>query len=84
MEESIIFNNPLLLVGYGIALIFCVLGIKERVWGYIFPIFSTCICVLTTTYSLLLGASLYEVGTVVLVFLLLNLSVYSKNGRENK
>ncbi|MBQ7323294.1 MAG: hypothetical protein IJW96_01870 [Clostridia bacterium] len=80
MEESIIFNNPLLLVGYGIALIFCVWGIKERIWGYVFPILSACFCVLTTTYALLLGASLYEVGTVVLVFLLLNLSVYAKNG----
>lgn len=84
MTESVIFNDPLLLVGYGIALILCVLGLKGKTWGYVLPTFSACVCMLTTTYALLLGASLYEVGTVLLVFLILNLSVYGQGGRENK
>lgn len=84
MKESIIFNDTLLLVGYGIALLFCLLGIKGREWGRIFSILSVCICMLTTTYALLLGASLYEVGTMLLLFLIMHLSSYGKNGRENK
>lgn len=83
MSESIILNDPLLLIGYGIALVLCVLGIKAKVWGYVFPIVSIIFCVLTNTYGLLKGASLYEIGAVLLVFLFVNMSAYHKDGRDN-
>ena len=84
MEESVIFNSPLLLICYGTALLLCVFEIKKRISGYVLPILSALVCLLTTAYALLKGATLYETSTIILIFLIVNLSVYSKNGRENK
>ena len=83
MKESIIFNDSLLLMGYGIAILFYIIGIKGKVGGYLFPLLSVCFCMITTTYALLAGATLYEIGTVLLLLLILNLSVYRKNGRDD-
>ena len=90
MEESVILNEPLLLVGYGIALLLSMYATKERVGGYIAPILSMLICMLTSVYAFLKAASLYEVGAVLIIFLLMNLSAYKKednegiNGRDKK
>ena len=80
MSESVIFNTPILLIGYALALGLCILSIKGRIGGYIVPILSVFTCMATTTYALLKGADLYEVGMMVMIFLLLNLSVYRKGG----
>ena len=82
MSESVIFNSPLLLAGYGIALLLCLFSVKGRIGGYVLPIISAFVCVLTTTYALLQGADLYEAGMVIVIFLLINLSVYQKGGEK--
>ena len=51
MKESIIFNDSLLLMGYGIAILFYIIGIKGKVGGYLFPLLSVCFCMITTTYA---------------------------------
>ena len=83
MSESVIFNSPLLLAGYGIALLLCLFSVKGRIGGYVLPILSAFICVLTTTLALLKGAELYEAGLMIVIFLMIHLPVYRKGG-ENK
>ena len=82
MSESVIFNTPILLIGYALALGLCILSIKGRIGGYVIPILSAFTCVVTTTYALLKGAGLYEVSMAVMIFLFLNLVVYRKGGEE--
>ena len=83
MGESIILNTPLIWIGYTIAFALCLIGIKKRVGGYLLPILSASLCMLTTTYALLKGVDLYEASAVILIFLAANLTVYRKGG-ENK
>lgn len=76
MAESVIFNSPLLLAGYGAALFLCVFDLFKRSSGILFPLFSAILSLATSGAALLSGASLTETGTALLVFLILNLTVY--------
>lgn len=76
MAESVIFNSPLLLCGYGIALFLCVFDLVKRSSGWVFPLLSGLFCLVTSGFALLCGAELTEAGTVLLVFLALNLLAY--------
>lgn len=80
MTESVIFNSPVLIAGYSIALFFCVFDLFKHSSGYVFPILSAVSCVATTIAALMLGAELYEVASVIMIFLALNLSVYAGKG----
>lgn len=93
MGSIIIFSNPLILLGYGAALLIGIYGMWKQIGGFWLPLLSVVCCVLTTTYALVKGASLYEVGLMMIVFVLVNMSVYQKDendeddetdGRENK
>lgn len=73
--ESLILSSPLALFFYGAAL---GLNLFDRLYhassGWL-TIVSTLICLGATAYSLMLGASLWECATALLVFLLVNMGV---------
>lgn len=72
MSEIIILNSPLLLLLYGLALALNLFDLVKKT-GMVLPVLSACLVVGTSAYALLLGAGLYEVATVIIAFLLLNL-----------
>ena len=75
--ESVILGQPLVmsLLLYGIALALLLFDRTYRATKGIFTLISTALTVLATAYSLLMGASLWECATVLLIFLLLNMGV---------
>lgn len=76
MAESVIFNSPLLLAGYGVALFLCIFDLFKHSSGILFPLLSAIVSLATSGASLLCGATLTETGTVLLLFLMLNLTVF--------
>lgn len=75
--ESVIFGQPLVisLLMYGIAVALLLFDRTYRATKGLFTFLSTALTVLATAYSLLMGASMWECVTVLLVFLLLNMGV---------
>lgn len=75
--DSVILGQPLVmsLLLYGIALALLLFDRTYRATKGIFTLISTALTVLATAYSLLMGASLWECATVLLIFLLLNMGV---------
>ena len=73
MENLVIFNSPILLCLYGLALALALFELFSKTTGYILPIISFAIVVGATIYGLLLGAGLFEVIIILLIFLLLNM-----------
>ena len=71
MSESVIFNSPILLVLYGIALALVLFNLKNRT-GAVLTYVSAALVVCSSAYALLLGASLWETAVVIVVFLLIN------------
>ncbi len=75
MEESMILQLPLALMMYGLALAACLFDRHYNATNGILTRASTVIAVGATAYALLLGASLTECATVLMIFLLLNMGV---------
>lgn len=75
--DSVILGQPLVmsLLLYGIALALLLFDRTYRATKGIFTLISTALTALATAYSLLMGASLWECATVLLIFLLLNMGV---------
>ena len=73
--ESVILSSPLALFFYGIALFLNLFDRHYRASGGLLTIVSCAVCVGATGYAIILGASLWECATVLLVFLLLNMGV---------
>ena len=75
--DSVILGQPLVmsLLLYGIALALLFFDRTYRATKGTFTLISTALTVLATAYSLLMGASLWECATVLLIFLLLNMGV---------
>ena len=75
--DSVILGQPLVmsLLVYGIALALLLFDRTYRATKGVFTLISTALVVLATAYSLIMGASLWECATVLLVFLLLNMGV---------
>lgn len=73
MASSVIFNSPILLVLYGLALAIALFELVNRSTGFVLPIVSLAIVIGTSIYAILLGATLFEIAIIVLVFLLLSL-----------
>lgn len=82
MKESVIFNSPLLLIGYGIALLFCVFDLKKHASGMLFPALSVIIFSIVTVTGLLMGADMRETALMILLFLACNLTVYGRGGGQ--
>jgi hypothetical protein len=76
MESSVIFNEPILLILLGLALFLSVFDMKKRASGYILPLLSILITLCTLAYAMLLGATLYETATVLMLFAAVNLLSY--------
>ena len=73
--ESIILSSPLAIFLYGIALFLNLFDRHYRMTGGLLTVLSCAICVGATAYAILIGASLWECATVMLIFLLLNMGV---------
>ena len=73
--ESIILSSPLAVVLYGIALFLNLFDRNYRMTKGILTVLSCAVCVGATVYAILIGASLWECATVLLVFLLINMGV---------
>ncbi len=75
--ESVILQRPLVaaLILYGAALFLLLFDRAYRATRGIFSLISTVLAVIATAYSLLMGATMWECATVLLVFLLLNMGV---------
>ena len=73
--ESVILSSPLALFLYGIALFLNLFDRHYRMTKGVLTIISCAVCVGATAYAIVIGASLWECATVLLVFLLLNMGV---------
>lgn len=73
--ESVILSSPLALFLYGIALFLNLFDRHYRMTKGFLTIISCAVCVGATAYAIVIGASLWECATVLLVFLLLNMGV---------
>ena len=73
MDNLVIFNSPLILCLYGLALALALFELFSKTTGYILPIISFAIVIGATIYGLLIGAGLFEVIIILLVFLLINM-----------
>ena len=73
MTEFTIINNPIILILYSIALCLCVLEVVKKFTGYILQIISAVIVIATSAYAIFWGVNFYEVGCVLIIFLILNL-----------
>lgn len=71
--ESVIFQQPLVL--YGAALLLYFIDRIYRKTRGVATFLSTALVCLATAYSLVLGASMWECSTVLLMFLVLNMGV---------
>lgn len=84
MAESVIFNSYILLSGYALAVFLCVFDLIRPSSGYVLPIISATLAVITTIAAILMGAALMEVILVVLIFLALNLTAYGRRGGDGE
>lgn len=82
MSESVIFNSPLLIVGFAAALALCLFAIVKKT-GFAVTLLAAAMFVALSTYALLLGASLEEVGLAAIVFFSVN-AFAAWRGRGNK
>lgn len=75
MGESVILQQPLAMLFYGIALALCLFDRHYKATKGRLTLLSTVLAVGATAYAILVGASLWECATVLMVFLLLNMGV---------
>ncbi len=75
MAESVILQFPLVLALYGLALAACLFDRHYDATNGVLTRISTVLAVGATAFALILGASLTECATVLMVFLLLNMGV---------
>lgn len=73
--NSVILQTPLALVLYGIALGLCLFDKHYKATGGVVTLISTALAVGATVYALVMGATLVECATVLMVFLLANMGV---------
>ena len=73
MGNLVIFNSPILLCLYGLALALALFELFSKTTGYVLPIISFAIVIGASIYGLLIGAGLFEVIIVLFVFLLINM-----------
>lgn len=82
MENSVLFNNPVVLIGFIIALCLCVFSLVKKTHVSV-TFISAAIFTLTLIYALLNGMELYEAGAVATVFFTVNLlSLWKKGGSK--
>lgn len=75
MADAVIPQLPMALLLYGAALFLCLFERRYRASRGVFLLASAALTLTASTYSLLMGAGLWETAAVLLIFLLLNLGV---------
>lgn len=81
MTESLLSNNPVILIGFIIALALSAFAIFKKTHFAVCAI-GVVIFVGTLIYALLMGIDLYEAGAVATVFLIVNLlPLWKKRGK---
>ena len=78
MSDSVVLNNPLVLACFLTALALCCVGVFSR--RAVCRFLGAGMFVTAVTVALLYGANLYEIGTVAMVFLTVNLLAPCKRG----
>ena len=73
MGESIILSTPLLWLLYGLALTFCIFDKLHRATKGTFTAISAVLVVVASAAALILGATMGEVVTILLIVLLMGL-----------
>ena len=73
MTDSVILNSPIILILYGVALVILIVGLIWRKTGFIMPVLSAALAVCASAYAVISGAALFEVATVIMIFLAVNL-----------
>lgn len=73
--ESVILQSPLVLLLLGAALFLNLFDRHYKTTRGIFTIVSAVMAIAATAWALILGGTLWECTTVLLVFLLLNMGV---------
>lgn len=76
MAESVIFNSPVLLGGFVIALVLLLFELRTESTGYILPVLSVLLSVGVTVYLVLAGGSLQELAIVLMVFIIVNIVAF--------
>ena len=75
MAESVILTLPIVLAGYGLALLLRLTGFSRKPAGGALRFASAFLAVGATACGLLMGVSLSEAALALTVFLLLNMGV---------
>ena len=73
--NSVILQTHMALALYGIALGLCLFDKHYKATGGVVTLISTALAVGATVYALVMGATLVECATVLMVFLLANMGV---------
>lgn len=73
--ESMILQSPLALLLYGTALFLNLFDQYYQATKGRLTVLSAVLCIAATVYAILIGTTLWECATVLLVFLLLNMGV---------
>ncbi len=79
--ENVVLTNPVVVIGFIISMALCIFAYVKKAHIAV-TVISIAIFVITATYSLLKGADLYDVGTVSVVFFIINLLPLWKNGGD--
>lgn len=78
--ESVFFTDPVLWIGYGAALFFCIFDAVKKPLHGVFAAISLVLVFIVSAYALIFGATLYELATVFMIFLLLNMGGFFRHG----
>lgn len=80
MDNSILLQSPALLVGFVVALILLVISFTGGKKSYIFSCLAGVVFVVASLFALLGGTTLFEMGTVCLIFLATTLVCFEWKG----
>lgn len=79
--ESVILTSPVCLIGFILSLTLCIFAIVKKTHVAV-TVLSVAVFVLTVMYALLKGASLYETGSVSVLFFIANVIPLWKEGGD--
>ncbi len=71
MEEIVFLNNEILILGLAVALAFLIFGIRKKSLSA--TVIGLAVFVSTLTYGIFLKASLYEGGTICVLFVIVSI-----------
>ncbi len=80
--EGIIFQSPYILGGFVLALVLLIFELKTESTGFILPVISLAISIAVTVYSILCGATLQEITIILMVFVIINITTFKRNGEK--